>query len=220
MTQSSLAAAARGSTLPSWETTWELVRVLAVERLGRDAGEVRREWRAYWEEAAMGGPATSREDARVPGTPRAENPPPPPSEDEHPSPEASHPSPDGGRSRRGRRDAVLVGWVLPHVVDDAESEPAARPTPPITPYDDSVFEKDVTYPDGTVVQSGTSFGKTWRIRNTGNLPWQDRYLTRMNDTPCEAPKRVAMGPVLPGESVDITVRVRASDSPGRCKIGR
>jgi hypothetical protein len=114
--------------------------------------------------------------------------------------------------------AILVGWVLPHVVDDAESESAARPTPPITPYDDSVFEKDVTYPDGTVVQSGTSFDKTWRIRNTGDLPWQDRYLTRMNDTPCKAPKRVTMGPVLPGESVDITVRVRASEPPGRCKI--
>ncbi|MFD0478660.1 NBR1-Ig-like domain-containing protein [Nonomuraea thailandensis] len=76
----------------------------------------------------------------------------------------------------------------------------------------------MTYPDGTVVQPGTSFDKTWRIRNAGNVHWQDRYLTRMNDTPCKAPKRVAIVPVLPGESVDITVRVRAADSPGRCKI--
>ncbi|AQZ65311.1 unnamed protein product [[Actinomadura] parvosata subsp. kistnae] len=114
--------------------------------------------------------------------------------------------------------AILIGWVLPHVVDDTSTEPTTHPTQPATPYDDSVFEKDVTYPDGSVVRPGESFDKTWRIRNSGNVPWQDRYLTRMNDTPCKAPKRVGIGPVVPGESIDITVRVRASDSPGRCKI--
>ncbi|MFD0478659.1 hypothetical protein ACFQ0B_68545 [Nonomuraea thailandensis] len=100
--KSSLAAAARGSTLPSWETTWEFVRVLAVDRLGRDADEVRREWRAYWEEAAHGGPAarrenTTRDDTRrddthmsTSGAPGAGASPPPPGDD-RPSPENAHP---------------------------------------------------------------------------------------------------------------------------------
>ncbi|TMR88083.1 hypothetical protein, partial [Nonomuraea basaltis] len=50
--KSSLAAAARGSALPTWETTWEFVRVLAVDRLGQDAEEARREWRGHWERAS------------------------------------------------------------------------------------------------------------------------------------------------------------------------
>ena len=46
--KSSLAAAAQGRRLPSWETTWEFVRVLAVGRLGRDPEETEREWREHW----------------------------------------------------------------------------------------------------------------------------------------------------------------------------
>ncbi|MEV4173569.1 NBR1-Ig-like domain-containing protein [Nonomuraea sp. NPDC049709] len=223
--KSSLAAAARGSALPSWETTWEFVRVLAVDRLGRDPEEVRREWRAYWEQA--GNTAYAENEAPMP--------------ESHPSSPDSRPpagdvgpgGPRGGRRPSGRRTAVLatvtgavgvaavlIGWVLPMIMENAKSEPdtPAVPSPSTSPHDDSAFEGDVTYPDGTVVKGGTSFDKTWRLRNAGNVPWQGRYLTRMNDTPCKAPKRVGIGPVLPGESVDITVRVRASETPGRCKI--
>ncbi|MBE8518503.1 transcriptional regulator [Amycolatopsis sp. H6(2020)] len=46
--KSALAAAARGLQLPSWETTWEFVRPLAVTVLDRDEDETRREWRARW----------------------------------------------------------------------------------------------------------------------------------------------------------------------------
>ncbi|TDD04026.1 hypothetical protein E1292_19710 [Nonomuraea deserti] len=116
--------------------------------------------------------------------------------------------------------AILLGWVLPLLGQSDENEPTARITPAqtVSPRDDSAFEGDVTFPDGSVVERGTAFDKVWRIRNAGTVPWHDRYLTRMNDTPCKAPERVGIGPVLPGETVDITVRVRAADSPGRCKI--
>ncbi|MBO2449352.1 hypothetical protein J4573_19785 [Actinomadura barringtoniae] len=49
--KSSLAAAAQGRSLPSWGTTWEFVRVLAVDRLGLDPVETEREWRAHWQKA-------------------------------------------------------------------------------------------------------------------------------------------------------------------------
>ncbi|MFI0448283.1 NBR1-Ig-like domain-containing protein [Actinomadura sp. 6N118] len=49
--KSSLAAAAQGRNLPTWGTTWEFVRVLAVDRLGRDAEETEREWRVHWQSA-------------------------------------------------------------------------------------------------------------------------------------------------------------------------
>ena len=113
--------------------------------------------------------------------------------------------------------AALFTWLAPL---SGKDEPTVQNTPAqaATPYDDSAFEQDITHPDGTVVKKGTEFTKIWRIRNTGTIPWRGRYLTRLNDTPCRAPKRVEIRAVQPGEPVDIAVRVRASDSPGRCKI--
>ncbi|MEO3789336.1 NBR1-Ig-like domain-containing protein [Nonomuraea sp. B10E15] len=223
--KSSLAAAARGSALPSWETTWEFVRVLAVDRLGRDPEQVRREWRRLWEQAQAG-------EAGAP----LDGPGPPP---DGSAPSSGGPEPSSGPRPGARRTppvrkatvlaaatgvigvaAILLGWVLPLLGESDENEPTAQPTPSqtVSPRDDSAFEGDVTFPDGSVVERGASFDKVWRIRNAGTVPWQDRYLTRMNDTPCKAPERVGIGPVLPGETVDIKVRVRAADSPGRCKI--
>ncbi|WP_372663788.1 NBR1-Ig-like domain-containing protein [Amycolatopsis kentuckyensis] len=49
--KSALSAAARGRQLPSWETTWEFVRVLAVGVLGQDEPAVLLQWRGWWEQA-------------------------------------------------------------------------------------------------------------------------------------------------------------------------
>lgn len=49
--KSALSAAARGRQLPSWETTWEFVRVLAVGVLGQEEASARLEWRGCWEKA-------------------------------------------------------------------------------------------------------------------------------------------------------------------------
>ncbi|MCP3802307.1 NBR1-Ig-like domain-containing protein [Allokutzneria sp. A3M-2-11 16] len=50
--KSALSAAARGERLPTWETTWEFVRVLAVGVLGENEDAVRAAWRERWELAA------------------------------------------------------------------------------------------------------------------------------------------------------------------------
>ncbi|SDG61140.1 Peptidase inhibitor family I36 [Lentzea fradiae] len=55
--KSALSAAARGAQLPSWTTTWEFVRPLAVGVLGRDEERVRAEWRQRWDRAAAAVPA-------------------------------------------------------------------------------------------------------------------------------------------------------------------
>ncbi len=212
--KSSLAAAARGLVLPTWETTWEFVRVLAVDRLGQDAEVARREWRAHWERAASAAVLSETAEGYTDL-----------SLAEAGVRMAQHPE----RRALARRPvmiaavvtvaagAALFTWLAPL---SGKNEPTAQATPTraATPYDDSAFEQDVTHPDGTVVKSGTEFTKIWRIRNTGTIPWRGRYLTRLNDTPCQAPKRVEIRVVQPGEPVDIAVRVRASDSPGRCKI--
>ncbi|MET8865226.1 NBR1-Ig-like domain-containing protein [Nonomuraea sp. NPDC004580] len=287
--KSSLAAAARGTSLPSWETTWEFVRVLAVDRLGHDEEETRRKWRTHWEQATTPPDPTPTTDTTPPSSDDAPRDAAPPehahtsdhaqntaphqddtddraqptaphqhdTDDAAPAPSGSAPAEAGASyaepaaAGRRRRMAlvttvvaavvaavgavtVLTGWLWPSVTDDgpprttphAQPTPAPTPaptspptsTPTASPHDDSVFERDVTYPDGSVVRAGERFDKTWRIRNSGSVHWHDRYLTRMNDTPCKAPERVGIGPVRPGESVDITVRVKAAESPGRCKI--
>jgi len=39
----------------------------------------------------------------------------------------------------------------------------------------SVFEGDVTIPDGTVIKPGLDFEKVWAIRNTGTCTWDEGY---------------------------------------------
>lgn len=39
----------------------------------------------------------------------------------------------------------------------------------------SVFEGDITIPDGTVLKPGVDFIKTWAIRNTGSCQWDEGF---------------------------------------------
>ncbi|MEV0680262.1 hypothetical protein AB0I60_27475 [Actinosynnema sp. NPDC050436] len=66
--KSALSAAARGAQLPSWDTTWEFVRSLAVGVLGQDEHHARTQWRRWWDEAAVAVPAASVE--HPPASPR------------------------------------------------------------------------------------------------------------------------------------------------------
>ncbi|MBO3742154.1 NBR1-Ig-like domain-containing protein [Actinoplanes flavus] len=199
--KSSLAAAAQGRVLPSWETTWEFVRVLAVDRLGRDPVATEKEWREHWSRAQAG----EAEDGPEPGPPAA--------------PEAvARVSPPGVRGRfrlvAAAAAAAVMGVVLGFVVfgrEDAEAPATAE-------RDDSRFEGDITYPDGTLVPPNSSFTKVWRLRNTGTVVWANRFLARANEQPCEAPALVPIPQTAPGETVDISVEVRTPGTAGPCKI--
>jgi len=39
----------------------------------------------------------------------------------------------------------------------------------------SVFEGDVTIPDGTVIKGGEDFQKIWKVRNSGSCTWDEGY---------------------------------------------
>jgi hypothetical protein len=119
--------------------------------------------------------------------------------------------------------AVLTSVVLVFVVlarqPDGSGGAGAPPAAAASPdHDDSRFEGDITYPDGTVVPPNSSFTKIWRIRNTGTVFWANRFLGRVNEQPCQAPAVVAVPQTRPGETVDIAVTVRTPAEPGRCKI--
>ena len=71
------------------------------------------------------------------------------------------------------------------------------------------FIRDVNYPDGTYVVPGTSFTKTWRLRNSGTQAWTtDMYLVFVGGD--ITPVNIRMPQyVAPGSSVDISVRLTA-----------
>lgn len=85
--------------------------------------------------------------------------------------------------------------------------------------DDSKFEKDITIPDGTSIQAGASFLKTWRMRNTGTTTWTKDYKlcfqagVQMGNIGSVA----SPSTVEPGQTVDISVNLTAPLTPGEHK---
>ncbi|MGN9843952.1 NBR1-Ig-like domain-containing protein [Nonomuraea sp. H19] len=214
--KSSLASAAQGRKLPTWETTWEYVRVLAVDRLGGDPDKTRQEWRDRWERArADGSPAGI---GAADGT----------QEDTSPLDAVTDPAPSP-RPAQGRRGlfyvvaaaAMAVAGAVFFVLGtkaDRNDLPPSGPTMSPAPVDNSEFVGDVTYPDGSKVRPGSSFKKVWRIRNTGTVAWEGRFLARVNKAPCRSPEKVTVPSTAPGQTVDIAVRVKAPEKPGNCRI--
>jgi serine/threonine-protein kinase len=80
---------------------------------------------------------------------------------------------------------------------------------------DAVFVADVTVPDGTVFEPGARIDKIWRIRNSGNCPWESGYTwvfvsgDQMGAAPSQAVPATATG-----GSVDIGVTMYAPSAPG------
>jgi hypothetical protein len=82
--------------------------------------------------------------------------------------------------------------------------------------DKGFFVTDVTYPDNTVVGSGTAFTKTWRLQNTGSCSWTPSYaLVFVSGAMMSGPTVQAMsGNVNAGQTVDISVNLQAPSSNG------
>lgn len=77
------------------------------------------------------------------------------------------------------------------------------------------FVADVTIEDGTVIQPGANFTKTWRIRNSGTTTWKDGYrLQHIRDRRFNAPESVPLPPAAPGEIVDVSVPMQAPTQSG------
>lgn len=73
-----------------------------------------------------------------------------------------------------------------------------------------------TIPDDTVFAPGEAFTITWRMLNVGTATWTATYLVRFysGDT-FGAPREIPLGKiVLPGETVDISIRMSAPAIPG------
>jgi len=96
------------------------------------------------------------------------------------------------------------------------SPSATRPAiGPISLCDDSIYLSDVTVPDGTVMEPGEEFTKTWRIKNTGKCDWTTSYAlafvsgNAMEGTTAPVPESVGAG-----DAVDISVEMAAPETAG------
>lgn len=81
---------------------------------------------------------------------------------------------------------------------------------------------DVTVPDGTTLAPGQRITKIWRVRNSGDLPWDPLYagLTLLHVGgdkigASDATPQCVNGPPATGETVDLTVELVAPSEPGR-----
>jgi uncharacterized repeat protein (TIGR01451 family) len=82
--------------------------------------------------------------------------------------------------------------------------------------DGARFVADVTIPDGTKLQPGEEFTKTWRLRNTGTTTWTTDYRLVFNGgDQMGAPQYVNLPvAVPPSATVDISVPMTAPESGG------
>lgn len=80
----------------------------------------------------------------------------------------------------------------------------------------AVFEGDVTCPDGTVLAPGEPFDKVWKLRNGGPNKWPiGAVLSCVGGDKMQAPESVLIPSVLPGKSIDVSLRMVAPSKPGR-----
>lgn len=113
---------------------------------------------------------------------------------------------------------------VPSTITPPPPQPSLTPYPTYTPYptatvipcDAATWGSDVTIPDGTKMSPGQEFIKTWRIFNSGSCTWSTAYKVafvsgdQMSGTsPFAMPKNVA-----PGQSVDISVKLKAPNTAG------
>jgi hypothetical protein len=82
--------------------------------------------------------------------------------------------------------------------------------------DAAAFVRDVTIPDGTTVDAGDDFTKTWRLSNVGTCSWSPAYaLVFVSGNRMHGPISSAVpGTVYPGQTVDVSVRLSAPDDGG------
>ena len=77
------------------------------------------------------------------------------------------------------------------------------------------FVADVTIPDGTEVEAGKPFIKTWRLRNTSSCAWESGYkLKFLSDEIMGAAPELAIPPTPKDAEVDISVQLMAPTASG------
>jgi hypothetical protein len=116
----------------------------------------------------------------------------------------------------GTSPALTATPGLPLPTPTSTSLPVLLSPVPQSKCDAAQFLADVTIPDGSLLPPGSSFTKTWRIKNIGTCTWTTSYaLVFINGDAMSAPVSVAMpGSVNPGQYIEIPVKMTAPGKEG------
>jgi inhibitor of cysteine peptidase len=78
------------------------------------------------------------------------------------------------------------------------------------------FVQDINVPDDTIFAPGTSFEKSWTLRNSGTCPWTTQYsfIFAGGDDMSGPQSTPLLNTVVPGQTVDITVPLTAPEDLG------
>lgn len=89
------------------------------------------------------------------------------------------------------------------------TETATAPEVPSTPtacVNNLQFDQDLTIPDNTIVQAGTSIEKQWLVTNNGTCDWSSFYrLSFVGGDTLGAPADQALFPARAGVQVTLTI---------------
>jgi hypothetical protein len=115
-----------------------------------------------------------------------------------------------------QRSNVNFGWDYLNKPVAPMADPTREPTSTPRCVDSASLVKDVTIPDGTRMEPGESFTKTWRMRNTGTCTWTDEYeLIFLSGHHMDSSTVVSLkGNVAPGQVVDLSVAMKAPKGVG------
>lgn len=81
--------------------------------------------------------------------------------------------------------------------------------------DNASFVADISIPDGTSMNGGQSFTKTWRIQNTGTTTWGSGYnLAFTGGDQMGAPSSISVPSTSPGNTVDLSINMTSPSSSG------
>ncbi|MEW6240281.1 MAG: NBR1-Ig-like domain-containing protein [Chloroflexota bacterium] len=135
-------------------------------------------------------------------------------------------SPAGDRALWANPVITRAGAVSTATPTVTGTPPTATPTttaptpthtpPPASGCDKAQFIADVTVPDGSVFNPGTTFKKTWRLKNVGTCTWTTGYLLVFNSGDQMGGPSSAAFPtsVSPGQTVDLSVNLTAPSAGG------
>jgi hypothetical protein len=85
-----------------------------------------------------------------------------------------------------------------------------------TPEISMQLVRHVTFPDGSVIQPGVVFRKTWLLRNSGNCAWPALYLVNAGgDNLSGTDVRIPVKSIQAGEEVEVSVHLASPDESGR-----
>lgn len=76
------------------------------------------------------------------------------------------------------------------------------------------YVADVTIPDGTRINPGAAFIKTWRIRNSGQCAWENVNLVFAAGNAL-AGETTAIPTTAAGDTIEVSVNLVAPNTPGR-----